>query len=196
MSVKLPDAVVLYGPPAAGKDTITDALVELDQRYQRFERLKVGSGKTTGYRRVSVEDVDRLHDEKLVVYENSRYGNTYVIDRPGLDEIVTGGRVPVVHIGQMAGIAALRNYYPAQWLTILLWCPREVTHERLEQRGSTDIARRIKVWDETRSDLGVTGPDQFAIVVRTDRRKPAEVAHAIHQALTKEQPQILRDPVE
>jgi guanylate kinase len=190
-----PDAVVLYGPPAAGKDTVTAALADLDRRYQHFQRLKVGSGRTAGYRPASADDLARLHDAKLVVYENTRYGNTYAVDRPGLDEIVTAGRVPVVHLGQTAGIAALRNYYPARWLTVLLWCPREVCLARLRQRGSTDLTRRLQAWDETRADLSASGPDQFAIVVRTDRREPAAVADAVHHALTREEPPTLRDPV-
>ena len=32
--------VILYGPPAAGKDTITGELLALDPRYRQFSRLK------------------------------------------------------------------------------------------------------------------------------------------------------------
>jgi predicted PilT family ATPase len=35
--------ILLYGPPAAGKDTITTALAALDARYAPFRRLKVGA---------------------------------------------------------------------------------------------------------------------------------------------------------
>jgi len=36
------DGVLLYGPPAAGKDTVSAALIAVDARYVLFERLKVG----------------------------------------------------------------------------------------------------------------------------------------------------------
>lgn len=43
-------AVILYGPPAAGKNTVTKALNELNDDYRMYERLKVGPGRTSGYR--------------------------------------------------------------------------------------------------------------------------------------------------
>lgn len=43
-------AVMLYGPPAAGKDTVTEALIRLDRSYRLYQRLKVGAGRTDGYR--------------------------------------------------------------------------------------------------------------------------------------------------
>jgi guanylate kinase len=131
--VSLPDAIALYGPPAAGKDTITAALTTLDTRYVHFDRLKVGTamnaapgngkGTSTGYRHTTTEELTRLHGRGLIVYENTRYGNTYAVDRPRLDDITDAGQVPVVHLGQVAGITALRTGYPARWLTVLLWCP-------------------------------------------------------------------------
>lgn len=35
-------AVILYGPPAAGKNTVTKALAELGKNYQIYQCLKVG----------------------------------------------------------------------------------------------------------------------------------------------------------
>lgn len=75
--------VVLYGPPASGKDTVTQSLADLDSRYRLFARLKVGSGKTAGYRMGTAEQLRQLETAGDVVYANSRYSSTYVIDRPG-----------------------------------------------------------------------------------------------------------------
>jgi hypothetical protein len=43
-------AVILYGPPAAGKGTVTKALTRLDNSYWLYQSLKVGPGRTAGYR--------------------------------------------------------------------------------------------------------------------------------------------------
>ncbi|MGK5554002.1 hypothetical protein ACSNOI_20525 [Actinomadura kijaniata] len=40
--------IVLYGPPASGKDTITAASSALDDRYVYFHKLKVGAGRSAG----------------------------------------------------------------------------------------------------------------------------------------------------
>lgn len=40
--------LLLYGPPAAGKDTVTAALPEIDARYVAFRRLKIGNGESAG----------------------------------------------------------------------------------------------------------------------------------------------------
>ncbi|WP_322756426.1 guanylate kinase [Frankia sp. Cas3] len=197
MSATPPDAIVLYGPPAVGKDTVTAALAALDGRYVHFDRLKAGNGRNAGYRRTSAGHLAQLHNRHLIVYTNERYGNIYAIDSPRLDEIITVGQVPVVHLGQVAGIRALRTGYPARWLTVLLWCPREVTRARLRDRGSSDLDERLQVWDETQADLATAEPDTFTMVLRTDWRTPPATAGLIHQALTGESADAppLRDPI-
>ncbi|WP_329391485.1 guanylate kinase (plasmid) [Streptomyces sp. NBC_01351] len=174
--------VILYGPPAAGKDTVTAALAELNLRYRQFERLKVGSGKATGYRMGTVDQLRELEAAGDVVYANSRYGNTYVIDRPGLDEAFAAG-VPVVHLGQVDGIQALVDRYPADWATVLLWCPREVTAQRSAGRGDSDTTARIAAWEATRKDLDVHPETVWDLTVDTMTSSPEESARAIDELL-------------
>ncbi|CAO5187139.1 Guanylate kinase [Frankia sp. AiPs1] len=180
-----PDAVILYGPPASGKDTITVALTARDDRYVHFDRLKAGINARAPYRVASTGELDRLQAQGQILYANERYGNVYAIDRPRLDELTAAGRVPVVHLGQVAGIEALHTSYPARWVTVLLWCPREVTATRAHERGSTDVDARLTVWDETSTDLDKDArPDLFDLVLRTDRRSPEQAADLIHRAVT------------
>jgi guanylate kinase len=175
-------AIALYGPPASGKDTITAALLHLSADYVPFERLKVGSGRSNGYRPTTVAEVERLRDRGLVVYENERYGNLYVVDRPTLDILLGGGAIPVVHVGQIEGVRALKRY-PAEWLTVLLWCPRQVAEKRVRERGSKDVAERLAAWDETAADLGRSHPDDLSLRIDTERQSPAEAARTIHAFL-------------
>ncbi|MCX4546498.1 guanylate kinase [Streptomyces sp. NBC_01565] len=176
--------IVLYGPPAAGKDTITDALTELRSTYAQFARLKVGSGKSVGYRMGTTEQLRALEASGAVVYANSRYGNTYVIDVPGLDAAFAAG-VPVVHLGQVDGIRALVDGYAADWTVVLLWCPREVTAQRSAGRGDSDTSARLSAWEATSEDLD-THPDMvWDLTVDTTAASPQDAALLIDRLLAE-----------
>ncbi|OIJ95396.1 phosphotransferase-like protein [Streptomyces colonosanans] len=176
--------VILYGPPAAGKDTITAALAELSLQYAQFARLKVGTGKSAGYRMGTTEQLRELETSGGVVYANRRYGNTYVIDVPGLDAAFAAG-VPVVHLGQVDGIRALVDGYPADWAVVLLWCPREATAERSAGRGDSDTTARLAAWDATREDLDAHPETVWDLTVDTATASPQEAARLIDQLLAQ-----------
>jgi guanylate kinase len=180
--------ILLYGPPAAGKDTITTALGELDAQYAPFTRLKVGSGKTQGYRMGTTEQLAAMEAEGDVIYRNERYGNTYVVDRPGLDQAMEGGRIPVVHLGQMAGMERVTALYPAHWVRVLLWCSKETTARRSPQRGDTDTAARLTAWDATQADLAAHPQAQWELRVNTDATAPRKAAKTIDDAVRASSP--------
>lgn len=171
--------ILLYGPPAAGKDTITAALTELDARYVPFTRLKIGNGKTDGYRMGTPEQLAGLEARGDVIYRNDRYDNIYVVDRPGLDQAMEGGRTPVVHLGQMAGMEQVTALFPAHWVRILLWCSKETTARRSPQRGDTDTAARLAAWDATQADFAAHPRVQWDLRVDTDATAPGEAAQRI-----------------
>ncbi|MFF9025674.1 phosphotransferase-like protein [Streptomyces eurythermus] len=176
--------VVLYGPPASGKDTVTAALSALNSKYAQFARLKVGSGKSAGYRMGTEEQLAALEAAGDVVYSNARYGNTYVLDRPGLDAAFAAG-VPVVHLGQVTGIRAVVDGYPASWSVVLLWCPREVTARRSQGRGDADTTARLMAWDATRADLDAHPDMVWDLTVDTAVSPPQDAAVLIDQLLAQ-----------
>ncbi|MEW9513762.1 phosphotransferase-like protein [Streptomyces bacillaris] len=176
--------VILYGPPASGKDTVTTALNELSPRYAQFARLKVGSGKAVGYRMGTAQQLHELEAEGHLVYANSRYGNTYAIDRPGVDAAFAAG-VPVMHLGQVDGIRALVDGYRADWSVVLLWCPREVTEQRSAGRGDSDTAARLAAWDATREDLDTHPGMTWDLTIDTTAAAPQDAARLIDQLLAQ-----------
>ncbi|MFE3413108.1 guanylate kinase [Streptomyces mirabilis] len=176
--------VLLYGPPAAGKDTVTRALSQLNCQYRQFARLKVGSGKSVGYRMGTVDQLLELEAVGDVIYANSRYGNTYAIDRPGLDKAFAAG-VPVVHLGQVNGVRALVDGYTADWAPVLLWCPKGVTAQRSEGRGDSDTAARLAAWDATLDDLDAHPEMVWELTVDTAAMSPEESARLIDQLLVQ-----------
>ena len=173
-----PAAVILYGPPASGKDTITRALASLDPLYTLFRRLKIGNGNTSGYRMANPGDLAALRERGQVLYQNDRYGSTYVVDRPHLAAMFGAGQIPVVHIGQVEGIRAVCSY-PADWITVALWCARSTTARRARERGSADIDARLTAWDETLEDFRTVGNAGFLACLDTDTIEPGDAAKAI-----------------
>lgn len=111
-------------------------MAELDARYVPFNRLKVGGGKFAGYRMGTQEQLASLEAREDVIYRNERYGNVYVVDRPGLEQAMEGGKVPVVHLGQVAGVERVGTLFPARWVRVLLWCSRASTAQRSRQRAT------------------------------------------------------------
>jgi len=141
--------IVLYGPPASGKDTITDALVELDPRCRLFKRLKAGPGATATYRMIGADDLDRLRAAGQLVWTNRRYGATYVVDRPGLLDALADG-IPVLHLGQVQAVDAVRHATPdGAWLMVELRRSRDTAHTWLIARRSVDTEARLAAWDAT-----------------------------------------------
>ncbi|WP_097981323.1 guanylate kinase [Streptomyces sp. f150] len=173
--------ILLYGPPAAGKDTVTAALAHLDSRYALFSRLKIGSGKSKGYRMGTSAQLAELDGRGDVIYRNDRYGNTYVVDRPGLVLAMEGGRIPVLHLGQVAGIEAVTANCPAAWSTVLVWCSREATAVRSKGRGDRDTEVRLAAWDATEQDLATNGHPPWDLRVDTEVSSPADGAALIDQ---------------
>jgi guanylate kinase len=167
--------VILYGPPAAGKDTITRALRDLDDSYVLFPRLKIGEGRTAGYRMTTPEAVDQLRADGEIVWENCRYGACYIVDMPSL-ELGLREHVPVVHLGQSAGIDAVTRATPAaRWLRVYLWCPRDVAAQRIKARRTGDSDERLRAWDETEP------LSAFDLKVDTATVHPEAAAAAIHE---------------
>ncbi|MEH0841897.1 kinase [Micromonospora sp. CPCC 205711] len=153
----------LYGPPAAGKDTITSALHELDARYTLYPRLKVGPGRTAGYRMADEATVNALRANDEIVWENHRYDALYVVDRPSLLQGLTTG-MPVVHLGQRPAVDAVTAAVSAaRWFVVYLWCPRGVAKQRIISRGTGDTDARLRAWDATEplpdSDLTLNTAD-------------------------------------
>ncbi|RBQ17806.1 kinase [Spongiactinospora rosea] len=165
--------IILYGPPAAGKDTITAELERLDKRYRAFSRLKSGYGRTRGYRMTSDEAIAELRRRGDVIWENRRYEAVYVVDRPGLLQSLQNG-IPVVHLGQIEAVGSVTRAICDRWLVVYLWCPRDVAKARIVARGSTDVAARLSVWDATEP---LARPD---IALDTAKMPPQQAAQRIH----------------
>jgi guanylate kinase len=169
--------IILYGPPASGKDTVTRELEALDPRYRLFPRLKVGSGRTTGYRMATAEQLDQARGQGDILWENDRYGATYAIDRDELRRRL-GDHVPVVHLGQVDAVQTIRDAtLGAKWLIVYLRCPRDIARQRMNDRRTGDARARMRAWDET---VALPGAD---LVIDTSLVSARAAALSVHVRL-------------
>lgn len=162
--------LVLYGPPAAGKDTITRELHRLDPRYELYRPLRSGE-ESPRYRHLSAES----GGEAVVLHKQGRYGRRYVFDRQGINALHETGRIPVVHLSQVVGVDAIRHAYPAT-VSALIWCSLAECRRRLAARGDTDAEARIVAWRETADDLAAHRNARFTLTVDTDATGPDAAA--------------------
>jgi guanylate kinase len=171
--------IILYGPPASGKDTITTALHEVDPRCAPFPRLKVGPGKTHTYRMTTRTELNRLHVCGAIAWQNQRYGAIYAVDTPELTTRLTQGIV-ILHLGQAPAIDAVRRATPhTRWTVVELWCDRDTATQRLTRRDPTDVTERLRHWDATEH---LTRPD---LTIDTAHTTPGAAAGLILAALTQ-----------
>lgn len=168
--------VLLYGPPAVGKDTITRELAQIGP-FAHFHRLKCGPGRTAGYRMISPTDLDQIPGTDRI-YVNQRYGATYVVDRPGLVELWTAGLTPVIHLGQPDAVTATTSGAPeARWFVVDLQCPIPVLAARIKARATGDDAARLQA---ARSTPRLAHPD---LAVDTNSTRPEQAARLIEERL-------------
>ena len=174
-----PVGLVLYGPPAVGKSTITDALTALDTRFELFPVIKAGSGRTAGYTMASGAGFAEREASGDFVFSWERYGSRYAVSASALVRFTNERIVPVVHLGSVAAVRAVTAVPPFRWTVVQLWVSREVCAERVRRRGTDDFADRVAAYDQTAK----LGPDLTHLTLDTDTIGVDQAVRAIRSAV-------------
>jgi len=142
--------VILYGPPASGKSTITEYLEKADQRFILFLRFKAGPGRHTEYRVTTQEQIDALQNSGDLIWINQRYGSVYATDRSSLRAMLSRGLIPVIHAGQRPAVDAIVAALSDVRVTrVSLTVPRDVAVHRITERATDDTGERVAAYDST-----------------------------------------------
>lgn len=170
------DGLILYGPPASGKDVVTRALERQDDRLSLFRKLKVGQGRTSGYRLSTPKEIDELEASLRLVSRVHRYGNDYYVDAPELLRMRQSGLTPIVHTADLDEVAILRR--EGNWLVVCLWASARTTRHRLMRRVDSNLDERLGLRSAMLRELGTRRPD-FDGTIITDALSPEQVAEII-----------------
>jgi guanylate kinase len=166
--------VVLYGPPAAGKDTITAVLVALDAQFAHLPVVKAGSGRTASYRMVTDDEFDQRMVTGDFVFAWRRYDSRYAVSRSALDELAKGA-IPVVHLGSVPAVRAVTSVSAFRWIVVQLWIARETCEARARARNTGDLDARLAAYDQTER----LGTDMVQLTIDTETTSSAQAAQAI-----------------
>lgn len=128
----------------------------------------------------TVAHVNSLRDSGDIIWENRRYDALYLVDRASLAKMVAVC-VPVLHLGQTEAVKAITAAVPTmQWVVVWLWCPRDVAAERIAERGTGDVAARLRAWDETEplpnADISINTADVSAVEAAVTIHRRVQVA--------------------
>lgn len=168
--------VVLFGPPASGKDTVTDALNQMDPQFVPFRKLKVGEGNWRGYRRTTSDELNRLASAGRLISVVRRYGNTYAVDSDELNALESRNLVPLIHTTDLTELAVLTQR--PGWRSVLLWTPLRTARTRLLARSHSDVGERLDLRSLTLRALGWE-PPPFDSIVDTSQVPAPETARVL-----------------
>lgn len=172
--------LVLFGPPASGKDTIT---TELHRQHEAFVLYRpMRSGPSSDRYRLLVAEAEPAAGD--VLHTLDRYERRYLFDRPEVDRLLVDGYIPVLHIGQLAGVKRVHAAYPASCLVQLV-CRRQICEQRSRSRADIDLPARLTAWDETQADLDAHPGLAFTLTIDTETVTPDAAARRIRHEMDR-----------
>ena len=137
--------VLLCGPPASGKNTITDYLTASDKKICHFMKHKI-SVKSIKIKQTSEYIyVDRTRFIELIssgslIQFHKRYNQFYGVSLKLIEENCRADKISIIHTGRIDDLLELDFELSPNYkiLKILLWAKKDILFKRLESRHSTN----------------------------------------------------------
>jgi len=140
--------LLVAGPPASGKDTITEALTALDSKYVLFKKHRTGVDSAK-YNTLSAGDFEQMKNDGAFVQAHYRYGRGYGVCKETLRDLVDANKLPIIHTGKIDNLLLLKSTINYPCGTVLLWEERDVLIERIKQRGPVnEVHTRVDGLDD------------------------------------------------
>ncbi len=188
------EAILLSGPPASGKDSLTEALHGIDPKFVHFRKHRAGSGGQPGaaYIDISVSQFERMAQQNRFAQWHDRYGRYYGVAVEELDRTLSTAKIPIIHVGKYQNLLALRQHpllRPA--LSILLLCSRAAAGVRLENRHAGqlgEVEARLAAFDQEqqtlRDERDRRGLLDFDLVTDSGSKTVSQLARSIATVLS------------
>ena len=147
--------ILLCGPPASGKDTLTELLKKRNNIFCHFKKHRVSnqvdkSGNLKTYFKISLNEfLQRVGKDEFVQF-HKRYERFYGVSKKVLDNSLQYGKIPILHVGKIYDLMELEDVLNADAAKILIWETKDVINDRLVLRHHGDykeIQLRLKSYD-------------------------------------------------
>lgn len=178
--------VVLAGPPASGKRTVTFALTSLRRSYASFPALTVAHRARVAAEQTTRRHLDELRAWAQLFHEFTSDGIRFAYERERLNNLREQGRIPIACVDDGDVLQAFEREAD-DWLQILLWCPRDEAERRLartwfaHEKQRTPDRSSMRRWDRSEKKL-LRDTRRFTLSIRTDRLNAVQVAQIVHLA--------------
>ncbi len=137
--------VLLYGPPASGKDTITQLLQNRNNIFFHFKKHKVYPGdqqiqtkNQLSYFHISMNRFLNMIANGEFLQFHWRYKSFYGVSKVLMDDSLSNGKIPIVHVGKIYDLLELTDVLEAKLIIILVWETLDVISKRLKFRHKGD----------------------------------------------------------
>ena len=154
--------MVIWGSSGSGKSTLCNHIIQNKKLYSKFQfcisyttRLpREGEVDGKDYNFVSVDEFLKIREQGEFAEYREIYGNFYGTPKSILTEIVSRGKIPILHFGLTGVKSFLENYPDANTVFITLTNVEEV-RKRLEDRGSENgemLEKRIRSFEKCQDE--------------------------------------------
>jgi len=184
--------LLLSGTPASGKDSITNALINLDSKFVHFKKHKIATGGKldTSYHLVTKKEFHQMENNGEFVQCHYRYDRGYGVARHELEGYWAFGKIPIVHVGKYENIDLFFREKNILIVSILLLISKNETKCRLYERhvnDNTEIDNRLMAYDEERKELAnliSSGSElKFDLMIENTRSHIKKTSHIIYSLL-------------
>lgn len=167
------ELLVFFGPPASGKDTITN---KLPDKYLPYKKAKYGTGNTRGY-----QMLEHLPKDSDIISCINRYNNKYYILKSDIASYTNTSQSLVIHTTDIDEIRKLKEWGKKESVDVIVIEFINTFNDFLNRsinRGDLDTDQRSKVWFTAYED-SVCHNIMADIVIDTSNNNIGSILNAI-----------------
>ncbi len=159
-SSKINSIILLCGPPASGKDSITEAICKIDEGFYHFKKHRAINGKTYMHRNnyidITKDEFKKMIENDEFIQYHERYNRYYGISKKAMADGISKNLNMIIHTGRIENLQELKKKINENTISILLWAPMDILRQRLVKRhhnNENEISRRLIAAQEEFIDL-------------------------------------------